>query len=338
MQRFVLALSVAAGFMMDRRFGDPDISWHPIRLIGRLISALEKILYPEAKDKDETDEEPGGERKASLMIRGSLLVVIVCAISIVIPLAFLALAARISLILYFMLAGIMCYFLIASKSLEDESNKVRDALMDADLGGARKAVSRIVGRDTERLDEAGVIKAVVETVAENTSDGVVAPMFYILIGGPAFGCLYKAVNTMDSMIGYKSDRYIYFGRTAAILDDIFNFIPSRITAGLMILSCGFAGLDRENAVRIWNRDRKKTSSPNAGQTESAAAGALDIMLGGDAWYFGKKYEKNTIGDDKRPPSISDIMRSLHLMRIVSYLFAAAAFAADMVIGFIMFKI
>ncbi len=342
MKRFVLALAIAAGYILDRRFGDPEIPWHPVRLIGRLISGLERVLYPGSKDASDSDSEETDENKKSeeysFTFRGFLLVVVVCAVSAAVPWALLAVAERIFLILYFILASVMCYFLIASKSLEEESNKVRDALLDKDLDGARKAVSRIVGRDTERLNETGVIKAVVETVAENTSDGVIAPMFYIMIGGPVAGFLYKAVNTMDSMIGYKSDRYIYFGRAAAILDDIFNFIPSRITAGLMIFSCNFAGLDKENAVRIRKRDAKKTSSPNAGQTESVMAGALNIMLGGDAWYFGEKYEKSTIGDDKRPPSVNDINRSVIMMRTVSFLSVVFSFAIEIMIGFIILLI
>ena len=193
----------------------------------------------------------------------------------------------------------MCYQILATKSLSTESDKVRRALEEEGLPSARKAVSMIVGRDTENLTEEGVIKAAVETVAENTSDGVIAPLFYLMIGGAVLGFGYKAVNTMDSMIGYKNDTYMYFGTAAARLDDVVNFIPARLSAWLMLLASMFTGMDWKNAWRIYCRDRSNHKSPNAAQTESVMAGALRVCLAGDAWYFGKLHRKPTIGDPLR---------------------------------------
>ncbi len=213
----------------------------------------------------------------------------------------------------------MCYQILAAKSLKTESDKVRRALEEEGLVQARKAVSMIVGRDTENLTEEGVIKAAVETVAENTSDGVVAPLFYLMIGGAAAGFGYKAVNTMDSMIGYKNDRYLYFGTAAARLDDAVNYIPARLSAWFMLLASMITGMDFRNAWRIYRRDRFNHKSPNAAQTESVMAGALRVRLAGDAWYFGKLYRKPSIGDPLREITVEDIKRSHVLLYSTSAL-------------------
>lgn len=191
-------------------------------------------------------------------------------------------------------------------------------LKENDVESARKAVSMIVGRDTQGLDSVGIAKAAVETVAENTSDGVAAPLLYIAIGGPILGCLYKAVNTMDSMIGYKNDKYMEFGRFAARLDDVFNFLPSRICALVMIAVSGLCGFDGKNALRIWRRDRRNHASPNSAQTESVMAGALNIRLAGDACYFGKVHKKPYIGDDNRMIEPEDIPRANCLLYAVTF--------------------
>lgn len=207
----------------------------------------------------------------------------------------------------------MCYQILATKSLKTESDKVYQALSKEGLEAARKAVSMIVGRDTQELSEEGVTKAAVETVAENTSDGVIAPLFYLMIGGAAIGFFYKAVNTMDSMIGYKNEKYLYFGTAAARLDDMVNYIPARLSAWLMIIASAFTGMDWKNAIKIYRRDKRNHKSPNAAQTESVMAGALDIQLAGNAWYFGKLYEKPTIGDALRKIETQDIRRSHKLL-------------------------
>ena len=207
----------------------------------------------------------------------------------------------------------MCYQLFAVRALKDESMKVYRALKKPDLSEARQAVSMIVGRDTDRLDEAGVTKAAVETVAENTSDGIIAPMLYMAVGGPVLGWIYKAVNTMDSMVGSKNETYLYFGRCAAKLDDLVNFIPARISAVMMMLACIPCRFDRRGAARIFRRDRLNHASPNSAQTEAVMAGALGVQLAGDAWYFGKRYKKKTIGDAGRPVEPEDIPRANRLL-------------------------
>ena len=177
----------------------------------------------------------------------------------------------------------------------------------------------IVGRDTENLTEEGVTKAAVETVAENTSDGVTAPLLFLLLGGASFGFLYKAVNTMDSMLGYKNEKYLYFGRFPAKMDDVFNYIPSRVTALFMIAAAFLTEMDAKNAWMIWRRDRRKHASPNSAQTESVCAGALRVRLAGDAVYFGKLHKKEYLGDPLRPIEPEDIRRAGRLMYVTAFL-------------------
>ena len=300
MREFVMTLGI--GFCLDMVFGDPHWLPHPIRLIGALISSLEKLMrkcFPATR---------GGE-----LFGGTVLVVFVLALSTAVPFFFLQLAGLLHPYVRLAVESIMCYQLLAAKSLRVESMKVYARLAEGDLDGARKAVSMIVGRDTAKLSEEGVAKAAVETVAENTSDGVIAPMFYMALGGPVLGFFYKAVNTMDSMIAYKNDRYLYFGRTAARLDDFCNFIPARLSAVLMILTSGFLRLDIRGAIKIYRRDRYNHKSPNSAQTESVCAGALGVELSGDAWYFGVLHKKETIGDGKRPVVPGDIRLANRLM-------------------------
>ena len=244
---------------------------------------------------------------------------VIAGLSFLFPLGALFLAYRIHPGLGFVLEAFWCFQILAARSLCRESGKVYDRLQENDLPGARRAVSMIVGRDTESLTEEGVTKAAVETVAENTSDGVTAPLIYLMIGGAPLGFLYKAVNTMDSMLGYKNDRYLYFGRVPAGMDDIFNYIPARLTALLMIAAAYLTGLDGKNAWKIYRRDRKKHASPNAAQTESVCAGALRVQLAGDAVYFGKLYKKEFIGDSLRPIEPQDIRRTQRLMYVTALL-------------------
>ncbi len=230
-------------------------------------------------------------------------------------------AYQVSELLGMGIQAFMCYQILATKSLKSESDKVYHALTEDGLLEGRKAVSMIVGRDTDNLTEEGVVKAAVETVAENTSDGVIAPLFYMMLGGAVLGFGYKAVNTMDSMVGYKNETYRYFGTAAAKLDDAANYVPSRIAAWLMVASAYLAGMDGKNALRIYRRDRRNHKSPNAAQTESVMAGALHVQLAGDAWYFGKLHKKPAIGDAGREIEVSDIRRAHKLL----YLTAALAF-------------
>lgn len=293
------------GMILDWIFGDPVWLYHPVRMIGKWISFLEKVLRKFAGDQE------GNEKK--LLIAGGILWILVILASAAVPMGILYLAEKISPCAAFVLECFWCYQLLAARSLGKESKKVYKKLMQDDLSGARLAVSMIVGRDTEQLTVEGVTKAAVETVAENTNDGVIAPLIYMLIGGPILGFVYKAVNTMDSMLGYKNEKYLYFGRVAAKMDDVAGFIPARISALLMILASCLLGMDGKNALWIWKRDRRKHASPNAAQTEAVCAGALQVQLAGDAWYFGKKHEKDTIGDPIRNIEPKDILRSEKLM-------------------------
>lgn len=298
MRIILLILPMIIGFILDCIFGDPYSAPHPVRFIGTMISRLEKLLRSHIKD----------EAKA-----GTLLLIIVLAVSALVPQLIILCCYYINVFLGSAAEGIFFYYLIAAKCLKTESMKVYHALSKGKTEKARKAVSMIVGRDTESLDETGIIKAAVETVAENTSDGVTAPMIYMMIGGVSLGFFYKAANTMDSMIGYKNERYIKFGKTAARLDDFLNYIPSRLTAAVMIISAFLMKMDGKKAYQIWKRDRLNHSSPNSAQTESVCAGALNVMLGGDAYYFGKLCKKKTIGDAIRKPDKEDIIRANKLM-------------------------
>lgn len=293
-------LALVLGFIIDLIIGDPYCLPHPIRFIGNLISKLDGMLRK-------------GEDKRRLYRRGVLLVFLVVAISTSIPMVLLWIAYQFHLLAGLLVETVMCYQILATKSLKVESMKVYSALKTGDLLAGRKEVSMIVGRDTESLKEDGIIKATVETVAENTSDGIIAPMIFMALGGPILGFFYKAVNTMDSMVGYKNDKYLYFGRAAARLDDILNYIPARISALLMIVCSFILGLDGKSAFRIWRRDGRNHASPNSAQTEAVTAGALQIQLAGDAFYFGKLHHKPTIGDHTRGVEIEDIKRANRLL-------------------------
>ena len=294
--------ALVLGFLLDLAFGDPRWLYHPIRLIGNLIAWAEKP-FRAAFPKSEKGE----------LAAGTFFAVFVVAVSTAVPALLLALASRLSSWLVFALEVFWSFQILAAKSLKSESMKVYAALKEGDLPKARKAVSMIVGRDTQKLTEEGVAKAAVETVAENSSDGVIAPLLFLALGGPALGFFYKAVNTLDSMVGYKNDTYLYFGRFSAKLDDVLNFIPSRISGLLLVLASPLAGLSMEGAWKIFRRDRRNHASPNSAQTEAAAAGALGVQLAGDAYYFGKLYKKPTIGDPLRPVEYEDIRRVNWLM-------------------------
>lgn len=294
--------ALIGGFFIDLLIGDPRWLYHPVRIIGNGISALEKMLR---KIFPKTEK---GER-----IAGLFLVILICFFGTAIPFGILYAGYHIQAMLGFALETFMCYQLLATKSLKDESMKVYNELAKEDLEGARYAVSMIVGRDTQSLTEQGVTKAAVETIAENTSDGIIAPLFYMAIGGPACMFFYKCVNTMDSMVGYKNDKYLNFGRCAAKFDDVVNYIPARLSGWLMIAASYLCRFNGKHAKKIFLRDRFNHASPNSAQTEAVMAGALDIQLAGDAYYFGKLYKKPSIGDDIRPIEITDIKKANRLL-------------------------
>lgn len=304
-----------AGFVLDLLIGDPHFIPHPVRLIGSLISFCDKRLNCDAGYNI-------SEKKLNLIKskRGMLLAFTVIFATFAMSVIIIVAAYSINLYAGVIAEAVMTWQILATKCLRVESMRVYDALRTDGVDAGRRAVSMIVGRDTSVLDAAGVTRAAVETIAENTSDGVIAPMLYTAIGGPVLGFVYKAVNTMDSMLGYKNDKYMYFGRFAARLDDVVNFIPARISAYLMIAAAFIGGrqFDGKNAYRIFKRDRFNHASPNSAQTESVCAGALRVQLAGDAVYFGKLVKKKYIGDGLREIEYEDIKRANRLMYITAF--------------------
>ena len=328
------------GFILDRIIGDPMNFPHPIRLIGSLIAFFDKKLLGDVENKE---RKPGRET-----IYGLVMCILTITLTAFITAAVVISAYKLHIALGIAVEAVLTCYILAAKSLKDESMKVHTELMKGTIESARYAVSMIVGRDTKSLDEAGITRATVETIAENTSDGVIAPLIYTFIGGPILGFTYKAVNTMDSMTGYHNDRYEYFGKIAAKLDDFVNYLPARISAFLMILAAyilGIAGVFKsgkkdstdgvifsgKNAYRIFKRDRYNHKSPNSAQTESVCAGALGLRLAGDASYFGKIVKKPYIGDKLRQIEAEDIKRAARLM----YLTEDICMIILMIIGIIL---
>ena len=282
------------GFCIDLLLGDPRWLYHPVQAIGWLIVKLEPPLRRAFPASDR------GQVRA-----GIALVILVVGITGLVSGGVLWGLHRLHPMAGFAGEVILCWLILATKSLRTESMKVVRALETGTLDDGRRAVSMIVGRDTEHLSEAEVLKAAVETVAENASDGILAPLLFAAVLGPVGGLCYKAVNTMDSMVGYKNDKYLYFGRAAAKLDDVLNFLPARIS-GFLMAAAACLGFDGKNALRIFFRDRKNHASPNSAHTEAACAGALGLQLGGTHDYFGKPVVKPTIGDDLRAVTRGDV--------------------------------
>ena len=298
--------AVIVGFIIDFFVGDPYSIPHPVVGIGKWISFFDRHLRR-------------GNSNPKDVPRGALTVILVALISTAVPAAVLTASWLIHPLVYFAVSSVMCWQLLAARQLIREGKKVQRALEKGDTEGARYAVSMIVGRDTDVLDEKGITRAAVETVAENTSDGVIAPLFWMFLFGAVGGFFYKSVNTMDSMLGYKNEKYLYFGRAAAKTDDFVNYVPARISALLMIVSAPLCRLDMKNAWRIFRRDRYKHASPNSAQTESVCAGALGVRLAGDAVYGGVVKKKEFIGDPTREIEPMDITRAGHLMYLSSLL-------------------
>ena len=298
--------AVLGGFVLDALFGDPAWLPHPVVYMGKAISKLEKFLRPRLP-KTPQGELLGGAIVAFCLPVGTFLLTgLVCWG-----------AARLHPLLGLAVQMFWCGQALAARGLVQESTNVYKELKKPDLPGARQAVSRIVGRDTAELTAEGVTKAAVETVAENASDGVIAPLLYMLIGGAPLALTYKAINTMDSMLGYKNEKYLYFGRIPAKLDDAANYLPSRLAALLWVAAAAFTHNDAKGAWKIWRRDRRRHASPNSAQTESACAGALGVQLAGPAYYFGQYYPKLTIGDALRPIEPEDILRANRMMYVAS---------------------
>ncbi len=294
--------AVLAGFALDLLLADPLWLPHPVVYMGKGITALERTL------RRHFPRTPRGEFRA-----GVVLAAVLPLGTLGLSWGCLALLRHLHPALGFLLETFWCYQALAVKGMRDESRNVYRALTTASIGKAREAVARIVGRDTGSLTAQGVTKAAVETVAESFSDGVVAPLVYMVLGGAPLALCYKAVNTMDSMVGYRNERYLYFGRAAARLDDVANWIPSRLAAFFLMGAAVLTGQSGKNALRIWRRDRRNHPSPNSAQTESVMAGALNVELAGPAYYFGTLYEKPTIGDPQRPVEPEDILRANRML-------------------------
>ena len=311
----LILYAMSIGFLLDLLFGDPAWLPHPVVWMGRFITVYERRVRPLFP------KTPRGE-----LWCGVLLAVSLPLLTFAIARGVCLLARRLHPAAELAVQSFWCAQALAARGLAAESGHVYEALRRGDLPGARKAVSRIVGRETERLDAEGVTKAATETVAENFCDGVAAPLLYMTLGGAPLALAFKAVSTMDSMVGYKTERYLYFGRAAARFDDAANYLPARISALFWIAAAALTGQNARGAFRIWRRDARKTSSPNAGQTESACAGSLGVQLSGPAWYFGTLYEKAPLGDARRPVVPEDILRANRMMLCASvllFLFCAA---------------
>ncbi len=320
MTAYASLAALAAGFVLDLTFGDPHDFPHIVRAAGRLICLCEKKLRPLFP----------ATRRGELF-SGALLVFVVISICTALPALILHALYSAFAPLGFCVETFICAQLFSTRALRDESMKVHDALKSGSLSAARCALSMIVGRDTENLTESGVIRATVETVAENTADGTVGQLLWMGLFGTVGGCFCKAVNTADSMIGYKNERYRSFGCAAARLDDAVNFFPARAAGLLMIAAAWLNGFDARGAWKIFRRDRLAHESPNSAHTEAACAGAFGIQLGGPSSYEGKIEEKPFLGDPTRDPEIDDIRRANGLMMTASLLAFFAALALRLLI-------
>ncbi len=310
-------ISITVGYILDLLLGDPQHSFHPIRLIGNSVLKLEQSLRIKCKNKDD-------EYRA-----GIILWILIVAVSFFIPFFILMIVSKISIVLAIILESILCYYVLATKCLGDEAKKIYESLNKEDINQTRKKLSYIVGRDTENLDEKSIVKATIETVAENTSDGVIAPLFYLIIGGAPLGFAYKAINTLDSMIGYKNEKYLFLGRFSAKADDVANFLPARFASFIMMISAKLLQFDFNNALKIYKRDKYNHLSPNSAHTEAVCAGALRIELGGGNYYKGKFVSKPTIGDDLTTITPEHIIKSIRLM----YMTSIVSFVIMMMIRF-----
>ncbi len=312
----LILCAMLGGFVLDRIFGDPAWLPHPVVAMGRYVARFERAVRPRLP------RTPRGELWGGALLAASLPL-----LTLALTLGACLLARRLHWGAELALQTFWCAQALASRGLAAESGKVYQKIESDDLPGAREAVARIVGRDTQRLDAEGVVKAAVETVAENFSDGVAAPLLYMAIGGAPLAMVYKSINTMDSMVGYRNETYRCFGRCAARLDDAANYLPSRIAALFWIAAAALTGYDARAAFRVWRRDANKHLSPNAGQTEAACAGALGVQLGGDAWYFGRRCEKATLGDALRRCEAEDILRADRMLYCAGTLLCLACAVA-----------
>jgi adenosylcobinamide-phosphate synthase len=308
---------LVSALLLDLALGDPRWLPHPVVLIGHLIGTLDTALNKIISHKRLAGilllvlTAGSAGTTAWLLIRGSHLIH---------PLA------------GFLASACISYTCLAARSLHSESALVAEALANGNIADARRNLSYIVGRDTDALDESGIWRALIETVAENTSDGIIAPLFWLTVTGPVGCMVYKAVSTLDSMVGYRNERYLKFGWASARMDDLLNFIPARLTALLMILATPLVGLSTKGALTVVLRDRLKHPSPNSGHPEAAAAGALGVRLGGPASYKGNPSWKEYIGTPLAPLDERAYRGMLKLMYLTTLLMAAACIAGAFVLG------
>lgn len=303
----------ALAFIIDCIIGDPKTNWHPVALIGKLISLLEKYLLNLSNISYKKQ------------IFGAILVL--CTLTISYGLTYVLLHFFYDLNKWFgyFFSALILSFTISPRSLAEAGIEIRNALIKHDLLVARYKVGWIVGRDTDKLNVAEITRATVETIAENIVDGIISPLFYFLLGGAPLAALYRTVNTLDSMIGYKNDKYSDFGKFAARTDDCFNFIPARITAILIVLIAFFFQLNYKKAIKIILRDAKKHPSPNSGYSEAGVAGALNIRLGGLNYYFGIASIRAYMGDEGTILNPEHISKTIYIMYGVSILFILLSF-------------
>lgn len=298
-----------AALVIDTIYGDPRSDWHPVVLIGKLISFYENKLYPEPKTSN-----------GSMFLRGMVTVLLVLLTVGIITGLLVWLSVKGGILFYAAMGAVILYFTITPRALCRDGMEIYHLLKAGDIVAARKRLSWIVGRDTENLDESDIARGTVETIAENTTDGIISPLFWFLLFGPVGAMVYRAGNTMDSMLGYKNDRYLYFGRFAARLDDVLNYIPARITFLLFVASAAILKLDWKNAKKIGLRDAPKHPSPNGGYAEATVAGAMHVRLGGYNYYEGKPEFREYMGDPDTPLKADHIKQAIYMMYGATILF------------------
>lgn len=301
MNRLIFFIKIWIAYVLDLIFGDPQNVVHPVQVIGKIISAGEKVLL----------------RKKYKFLAGAVLNIFT--VSITYTLMYL-ISKSVKISVFFMIIEIyLMYTIFSINSLAREGNRVYRILKEGDIEKARKDLSYLVSRDTETMDEKMIIRSTMETISENTVDGIVAPMFYMFLGGMPLAMAYKAINTLDSMVGYKNEKYMDFGKFSAKVDDAANFIPARITGILIVLASMILGYDYKNSLKIFLRDRKNHSSPNSAHSEASVAGALGVQFGGKVSYFGKEINKPTIGDKTKEFELEDIRKNIRIMYVTSFL-------------------
>ena len=301
MNRLIFFIKIWIAYVLDLIFGDPQNVVHPVQVIGKIISAGEKVLL----------------RKKYKFLAGAVLNIFTVSITYT---SMYLISKSVKISVFFMSIEIyLMYTIFSINSLAREGNRVYRILKEGDIEKARKDLSYLVSRDTETMDEKMIIRSTMETISENTVDGIVAPMFYMFLGGMPLAMAYKAINTLDSMVGYKNEKYMDFGKFSAKVDDAVNFIPARITGILIVLASMILGYDYKNSLKIFIRDRKNHSSPNSAHSEASVAGALGVQFGGKVSYFGKEIDKPTIGDKTKEFELEDIRKNIRIMYVTSFL-------------------